>query len=272
MKKWGLSVLSLITATSLVRADFHPPFQEGEDLLFQVRWGVVTGGYATLSVPSIDMVDGKSAYHILSEARSTGMVDTFYRVRDKNEAWLDTVNPRSLRYSKAIREGKYSVNEVVELDQAAGKFHETEIRHDKNDAREDKQGTIPANVLDVLSSLYYVRSLPLEVGKSFTVDVHSGDKTFPLLVKVNKLEKVRVKAGKFLCYRVEPMLRERGIFISKGKKLEVWLTADDRHMPVLMRSEIFIGHVSAELVKCTQHPPADTKELASHAFPVPTDF
>jgi len=262
----------VITAASLAKADFQAPFQEGEDLLFQVRWGVVTGGYATLTVPSIDQIDGKSAYHILSEARSTGMVETFYKVRDKNEAWLDTGSPRSLRYSKTILEGKYSVNEVVDLDQTARTFHETEIRHDKNDAREDKKGVIPANVLDVLSSLYYVRSLPLEVGKSFTLDVHSGDKTFPLLVKVNKLEKVKVKAGKYLCYRVEPVLRERGIFISKGKKLEVWLTADARHMPVLMRSEIFIGHVSAELVKCTQHPSKDTKELAAHTFPTPTNF
>jgi len=249
MKKRALLIFCFLAATRSAQADFHPSFKEGEDLVFQIRWGVITGGYATLSVPSIDRIDGIPAFHILSEARSTGMVDTFYRVRDKNEAWLDAAQPRSLRYSKTILEGKYSVNEVVELDQTARKFHMTEVRHDKNNAREEKQGEIPANVLDVLSSLYYVRSLPLEVGKSFTIDVHSGDKTWPLMVKVKKLENVKVKAGKFLCYRVEPMLRERGIFISKGKKLEVWMTADARHMPVLMRSEIFIGHVSAELVQ-----------------------
>ena len=96
------------------------PFPGRRGSPFQIHWGVITGGYATLSIPSIDLIDGKSAFHILSEARSTGMVDTFYRVRDKNEAWLDTVSPRSLRYSKTILEGKYSVNEVVELDQAAG--------------------------------------------------------------------------------------------------------------------------------------------------------
>src|ERR1019366_7249426 len=149
----------------------------------------------------------------------------------------------------------------------------TEIRHDKNNAREEKRGPIPQNVLDVLSSLYYVRSLPLEVGKSFTIDVHSGEKTWPLIVNVKKREKVKVKAGKFMCYRVEPVLREPGIFISKGKKLEVWLTADDRHMPVLMRSEVFIGHVSAELVKETHRIPGEAKELAAHSFAVvPTTF
>src|SRR5439155_86286 len=94
--------------------------------------------------------------------------------------------------------------------------------------------------------------------------VQSGEKTWPLVVNVKKLEKVKVKAGKFLCYRVEPVLRERGIFISKGKKLEVWMTADARHMPVLMRSEIFIGHVSAELVKMqVPDQKKDPQQLAS---------
>ena len=138
MRKYGFLAVLLLGVASMSWADFHPAFQEGEDLTFQIRWGVITGGYATLSIPSIDRVGNEQAYHILSEARSTGMVDTFYRVRDKNEAWLDTSEPRSLRYSKKILEGKYSVDEVVELDQTARTFHETEIRHDKNDAKEEK--------------------------------------------------------------------------------------------------------------------------------------
>jgi Protein of unknown function (DUF3108) len=266
----GLGVITL--AASFIQADNQTAIRPGEDLTYVVRWGAVTGGYATLSVPEINTVAGQQAYHILSEARSTKFVDTFYKVRDRNEAWMDTVSPRSLRYSKKISEGKYSVDEVVELDQDARTFHETEIRHDKNDAKEEKKGSIPANVLDVLSSLYYIRAQDLQVGKSFTVDVHSGDKTFPLLVNVKKMEKVKVKAGKFLCYRVEPVLRDHGIFIQKGKKLEVWMTADARHMPVLMRSEIFIGHVSAELVKQTLHAPKDAQQLAKRSLETSEDF
>jgi len=274
MKNFYLGTGVIVLAASLAGADYQPPFQAGEDLTFAIRWGVVTGGYATLSVPSIDLIGGQPAYHILSEAHSTGVVDTFYKVRDKNEAWMDKTSPRSLGYSKKIHEGNYSVDEVVELDQTARTFHTTEIRHDKNDAKEEKKGEIPPNVLDILSSLYYIRSVPLEVGKTFTIDVHSGDKTWPLLVKVKKLEKVKVKAGKFLCYRVEPVLRERGIFIAKGKKMEVWMTADARHMPVLMRSEIFIGHVSAELVKMNVPAPTEnTTTLAAHPYPpAPASF
>src|SRR5260370_34877693 len=100
---------------------------------------------------------------------------------------MDRASHRYPRYTKKNHEGKYSVDEVVELDQTARTFHTTEIRHDKNDAREEKKGAIPPNVLDVLSSLYYIRSVPLEVGKSFTIDVHSGDKSWPLVVNVKKL-------------------------------------------------------------------------------------
>ncbi len=249
MKKmlFGIGVVGL--AAAVAGAEFKPAFREGEDFTFKIRYGKITGGYATLGISSIVQIGDQKAYHILSEARSTKFVDTFYKVRDRNEAWMDVERPRSFGYIKDIQEGKYSVDEKVELNYVNHTFKRTKIRRDKNNSVKEVSGEVSADVLDVLSSLYYIRTLPLEVGKSFTLDVHSGEKTFPLLVKVKKLEKVKVKAGKFLCYRVEPVLREHGIFITKGKKMEVWLTADERRMPVLMRSEIFIGHVSAELVK-----------------------
>jgi hypothetical protein len=267
-----LSLGCLIAFAGIAKAGFQTAFQEGEHLVFRIRWGAITGGYSTLSVPAIEQVAGQPAYHIVSEARSAGIVDTFYHVEDKNESWLDAFWPRSLRYEKNIKEGQYRVHEVVDYNHATRRYKLQETRFDKN-TRESKEGDIPPNVLDVFSSLYYVRTLPLEVGKSFTIDVHSGDKTWPLVVKVIQREKVKVKAGKFDCFRVEPVLREAGIFISKGKKLEVWLTADDRHMPVLMRSEVFIGHISAELVKHKSPPPKDeTQKLAAQPVLAPTQF
>jgi hypothetical protein len=238
---------------------FEKAFHEGEECIFAIRYGAITAGYSSLTVPNKDVVSGRSAYHLLSEAHSSGIVDTFFHVNDRNEAWLDAEIPRTLRYSKNIREGKYRVEETVDLDQEKNVYRRHENRLDKK-TTEDREGKIPPNVLDVFSSLYYVRTLPLEVGKSFSIDVHSGDKVYPLVVNVKKRERVKVKAGKFDCFLVEPVLRDAGMFIAKGKKLEVWLTADDRHLPVLMRCEVFIGHVSAELVR--QRTPAASVQTA----------
>ena len=73
---------------------------------------------------------------------------------------------------------------------------------------------------------------------------------------MKRRDTVKVKAGKFDCFVLEPVMREPGIFIHKGKKLEIWVTADERRMPVLMRCDIVIGHISAELVSNTPTPTA----------------
>jgi hypothetical protein len=236
-------------------------FSEGEHLTFVVKWGLVTGGYSSLKIQNTETIDGRPTYHIVAEAKSAGVVDTFYKVRDRNEAWIDPQMPHTLRYARDIREGKYRLKEQVVLDREARKFRLTSYRADKN-RHKNIEGDIPANVLDVLGSLYHVRTLPLAVGKEFTIDVHSGKTVYPLVVKVTKRQKVRVKAGKFDCFVVEPQLREPGIFVTKGKKLEVFMTADERRMPVMMRSEIFIGHVAAELVSHRSVPPVETYKLS----------
>jgi hypothetical protein len=235
-------------------------FREGEDLTFAIKWGVLTGGYSSLKVQNIETINGQPTYHVVAEARSSGLVDKLYNVRDRNEAWIEPGNPSTLRYARQIHEGQYRVQEDVVLDQTAHHFHQHSYRIDKK-RYEDKDGDIPPNVLDVLGSLYYVRTLPLVVGKSYTFDVQSEDKVYPLVVHVKKRQTIKVKAGKFDCFLVEPQLRAPGIFISKGKKMEVWLTADERRMPVLMRSEVFIGHVAAELVSHRSIPPSETYNL-----------
>ncbi len=234
--------------STLAGGPFQNVFHAGEDFTYAIRWGKITGGYSNLSVQNVEQVGGHPTYHLVSEAHSVGLVNSFFPVKDRNEAWLDQQTPRTLRYAKRIREGKYFVDQVVDLDQDSHRYHRHEVRVDRNEV-EEQDGAIPPNVLDIFGSLYYIRSLPLEVGQSYTLDVQSGDKTWPLVVNVLKREKVKVKAGKFDCFKVEPVLRGAGMFISKGKKMEVWITADARRIPVLMRSEIFIGHVSAELVR-----------------------
>jgi hypothetical protein len=65
----------------------------------------------------------------------------------------------------------------------------------------------------------------------------------------SKRETIKTKAGKFKCVVVEPFMREEGIFIQKGRKLQIWMTDDERKIPVQMRVEVFFGHVSARLAK-----------------------
>src|SRR5579864_440016 len=64
-------------------------FGPGEDLLFVISWGVITGGYSLLSVHGIETVNGRPSYHLVEDANSAGLVDTFYHVHDRNDSWVD---------------------------------------------------------------------------------------------------------------------------------------------------------------------------------------
>jgi len=235
------------------RATFSP----GEDLQFVIKWGVVTAGYSNLSVMEVVKIENRPTFHIISSAHSGGVVSTFYKVEDHNDVWLDEGALATVRYEKRIHEGKYQIEETSLLDQIRHRWKTRSYRVDKN-TYEEKEGDLPPDALDPFGSLYYIRSLPLEIGKTYTVDVHDGTKVYPLEVDVLKRQTVKVPAGKFDCILVQPKLRGPGIFISKGKKLEVWLTDDERKMPVRMRSEVFIGHVSAELLPPHATPQDDT--------------
>jgi hypothetical protein len=231
----SVSVLSAFTWRKLPNSAFKP----GEKLKFQVRWQFIVVGSATMDVENIVTLLNRTAYHIVVRAVSAPFFDNIYKVRNTNESWIDEQSICSLKFFSSNLEGKYYKNETITYDQEKGAF----LIEEKN-----KSGTIPPFAQDVLSSLYYLRTMDLEVGKTYSIDAHSGDLSWPLSVKVLRKETVKVPAGEFETFVVEPSIREgSGIFQAKGK-LRVWLTDDQYKIPVMMSSKIPVGSIIAELV------------------------
>jgi hypothetical protein len=210
-------------------------FGAGERLVFSVQYGLITAGEATLEIRNVATIRDRPAYRIVSDARTNEFFSKFYEVRDRYESFMDTTELYSLHYEKHVREGKFKRDEAVEFDQVGHKA-----------VYKDKTVPVPPRVQDVLSALYFVRTLPLEVGQSIAIANHIDGKNYPLVVKVHGRERVKVDAGEFDCLVVEPILRGPGVFTQKGR-LTVWLTDDDVRMPVLMKSKVVIGHVAAIL-------------------------
>jgi hypothetical protein len=219
---------------STLKPDFVP-FGAGEKLVFSVQYGLVTAGEATLEVRNLASIGGRPAYRIISDARTNDFFSKFFSVRDRYESYMDTTALHSLRYEKHVREGKFKRDDAVDFDQAGHRA-----------VYKNKVVPIPPRTQDVLSALYYVRTLPLEVGQAISIANHTDGKNYPLVVKVLGREHVKVDAGEFDCIIVEPILRGPGVFNQQGR-LTVWLTDDRRRLPVLMKSKVAIGHVAAIL-------------------------
>jgi hypothetical protein len=103
---------------------------------------------------------------------------------------------------------------------------------------------------DPLGVFYAFRLNPLTDNLEVEAPVTDGQKCVMGRARVIRREKVAVDAGAFDTFLIEPDLRHiGGIFKkSKGAKLLLWVTADDRRIVVKVKSKVAVGHFTAELV------------------------
>lgn len=210
-------------------------FGVGEKLTFDINYGFINAGTATMEVVQVVEYEDRPCFQIVTRALSNSFFSTFYGVDDRVESIVDAVGLFSWRFEKRLREGSYEADRLCEVDQRK------HLAFYKNDTV-----VVPPFVQDALSALYYTRAQQLEIGKSVFVDNFTDGKLYPLEVKVHKKERITVEAGTFDCIVVEPLMKTVGVFKHSGK-LTVWLTDDELKMPVLMKSKVLVGSISAEL-------------------------
>jgi hypothetical protein len=214
------------------------PFRSGEWLKFSVNYGFINAGAAYLEVHEVKHWDGHPVYQLVARAESNRFFSGFYKVRNRIESFWDSTGHFSRRYYENRREGKHrAMNEIV-------------FDYDRQEARylDGRTFPIPPEVQDALSAFYFTRTQALPLGGSLFFDYHASRKSVPLEVKVIGREQVDTPAGRFDCVVVEPLLKAGGIFKNKGR-LVIWLTDDERRMPVLMKSKVMVGSISATLVE-----------------------
>ena len=206
-----------------------------EKLSFDINYGFINAGTATLEVANLIEYENRPCYQIISRANSNSFFSTFYKVDDRVESLMDAIGMFSWRFEKNLSEGSYRSHRTYTFDQR------NQVVHYKGDTI-----SVAEYVQDALSVLYYIRTQDMKVGDTIYVDNFTDGKHYPLKVVVHKRETMTVEAGTFDCLLVEPMTRSVGLFKQSGK-LKIWVTDDRLKMPVLMKSKVVVGSISAEL-------------------------
>ena len=216
-------------------------FGVGEKLVYAIKYFNVTAGFGTLEVKEITTINGRQAYHIVAEARTAPFFENFHRVRDTIESYMDVLGLFSHKYSKNLEEGKYKKSEFINF------YPQRRIAI----KRSGEQYVVPAYVQDVLSEMYFFRTMDINGKNEVVIDVCADDgKAYEVAVKKIGYERVSTDAGDFDCVVIKPMLKFEGIFQQKGE-ITIWMTNDENRIPVLVKSNIIIGSIDAVLQKAT---------------------
>jgi hypothetical protein len=215
------------------RAHAAVPFAAGERADYSVKYGPFSVGSGAMEVLGMDTIRGYQAWHTIFRIR--GGVPGF-RVNDRMESWMDATTLASLRHRQELSEGSRERERQFEIFPEKGTYTEDGGDHKPTVA-------LP---LDDGSFLYFLRTIPLEIGKEYSFDRYFRPDRNPVRIQVLRRETIHVPAGTFETVVIRPIINARGVFSENGRA-EVWLTDDPRRLMVQMKSHLKFGSLSLYL-------------------------
>ena len=219
----------------VIRANPAVPFPVGERLTFSAKYGIFSVGSATMEVMGIDTVHSVETVHIRFRISGGAL---WYHLDQTIESWVGRYDFRSRRFSS------------VQDERDKHRERRYEIFPDSGFYREQGRDTTFATVLEPLddaSFLYWIRTVPLEVGKKYEYARYFRPDRNPVIIEVLGRERVGVAGKKWRALVVRPKIPQgRGIFAEKSET-RIWLSDDAQRLVLAIQSNFSFGQVTLKL-------------------------
>jgi hypothetical protein len=221
------------------------PFGVGERLEYDVRFGKLKVGSGTMEVAGLQEVRGRETWHTVFTVRGGNFM---YRVNDRYESWIDTHTGNSLRFKQDQHEGSRDVERTFEF------FPDRAVFTENGKPEEPSVH----NPLDDGSFIYFLRTIPLNVGETYSFERYFRPDRNPVTIRVLRRERIRVPAGEFNAIVLQPIIKSRGLFSENGRA-EIWLSDDENHIMLQMKSALKIGSLNLFLKSYRPAPTTSAK-------------
>jgi len=226
------------------------PWATGEYLEYTLKFGPITAGTGRMMVVGNDTARGRPVWHLRFNI-SGGTF--FYKVNDSYDSFLDTETGNSLRFEQSLSEGNRDRNRVYDIFPDKKTFIE----------RGKPERPSVESPLDDASFFYFLRTVPLEVGKRYEFNRYYNPDANPVVIEVLRKESgVSVPAGRFDTIVIRPIIKTSGIF-SEGGRAEIWLSDDNRRLLVQMKTKLPFGSLNLYLRKMQNVAPIAKPDTAT---------
>ena len=219
-------------------------FPVGEKLTYRLKWSGISVGTATFQVEGVADVGNNRVYRLVARGEPSRWLGFVHKIDKTLVSCFDAKRLFSLRFE---RERYDNTKEVYVFDQDNHVYAYTR-------GGENWSGPIPSRTQDMLSALYFSRLL--DYSETGLVEIYTTLKKKNYRVRIETIgrENVVVPAGTFsaleLALEVEPVLNGAGHIKEKvAGRLRLWLSSDDRKLPVLAKTRFLLGAVTLTLLK-----------------------
>jgi hypothetical protein len=249
MKIWSISAAAILCVAAAPGTPSRPvvayPFQIGERLQYSAKLGFLRLGTAWMAVQRVDTVRGVASYVF-----EFGLVTSapLYKSSSVMHSWTGVSDLVSRRFHQDLVENGKERKRYYEI------FPDSMLY-----TQENRPGSKPsvADPLDDAAFFYFLRTVPLEMGKTQKFERYFKKDMNPVSITVVKREDMELPDGKKVpCLIVNPVLGEDGLFAPRSKAM-LWLTDDERRIPVQIRARLPFGTVTIRLEKIGQESPGE---------------
>jgi hypothetical protein len=217
-------------------------YQVGEKLRYRVTYGLMDAGEAILEVKnSSKKINGKNAYHVIGTGRTLGAFKLFYKVHDVYESHIDKETAFPLAFKRRVDEGGHKISQDYDFN------HKTK----KVKTQDGKNFDVNAGIQDMISSFYFARTIDMsdvKVGDTLTYNCFMDNEVWPLKIKYRGIENIRIRKGKFRCFKFSPVV-QKGKYFKSDEDVEVWITDDNNRIPIYVKAKLKVGSVKLHLVE-----------------------
>jgi hypothetical protein len=214
-------------------------FVPGERLVFQVYYGPLNAGQVDTYL-AMDTFRNRKVYYAEAVARSTGLADKIYRIRDMYGGFFDPETLLPLKSIRDISEGHYKKHNIVEYNHDSLKAYSSESgEHD-----------IPANIRDMVAVFYYIRTIKFDTMKYddiIKINTFFDDELFPFDMRYRGKETIRTRGGTFNCIKLVPFV-EPGRIFKKEDDMTIWFSDDPNRVPIRGKFDLIVGSIKCDLI------------------------
>ncbi len=221
------------------------PFSVGERFEYSAKLGVLTLGSATIQVEGIDTVRGQAAWHFKYTLDGGGVL---FKINSALESWTSVRDFHTLRFRRDSKENSKRYLRDYSVFADSGYYRQS-------------QATVttptPKEPLDDASILFFVRTTPLEVGRTYSFERHFMPELNPITIRVIRRESMDLPDGtKADCLVLNPVVGEDGLF-GKRAEAQLWITADTRRIPVQIKTRQKFGPITLRLERMIRGVPGE---------------
>jgi len=245
----SITILVLIMLLgSRVYSQYHS-FSTGEELKYRAYYKLgfiwIYAGDVRFSIRDTSCHGGNS-FHLVSAGKSLSKYHWIYKVDDSYESVVSQIDLQPCYFERKTFEGDDFTHNIYSFDKQAGKIHTNTTNQDQPQKLDTLE--MKGEVFDVLSAIYHCRDLDyagMEKGDRVPVKMIVDNVVHELYINYHGTDSIKDRNKReHSCYKFSIVL-VRGTLFKGGEELLVWLSKDERKIPLLVRSRVVVGSVNA---------------------------